>query len=205
MLGRLPPSPQPELGKRAVRILCFIFSISYILQKYWQQVCIPVGCVPPAYFPYLPAYTDPGGGGSSAQTPSPPWTEFLTHASENITLSQQHNSRSATVSAKIAYDYSALRRVPSLVRNLLCEYSTLPNLVEFKTENKESYLEIFLKFNGLIQKDAVVMFQFFDILDTNFVFSSSVNIHISLLCMVRNDALMRFHIQDGIDSGGGYG
>ena len=49
------------------------------------------------------------------------------------------------------------------------------------------------------------MFQFFDILDTNFMFSSSVNIHISLLCMVRNDALMRFHIQDGIGSGGGYG
>ena len=106
---------------------------------------------------------------------------------------------------KFACDYSALRRVPSLVRNPLCEYATLLNLVEFKTENKESYLEIFLQFNGLIQKDAVVMFQFFDILDTNFVFSSSVNIHISLLCMVRNDALMRFHIQDGIDSGGGYG
>ena len=113
---------------------------------------------------------------------------------------QQDNSRSATVRAIFACDYSALRRVPSLVRNPLCEYSTLPNLVEFKTENKESYLEIFLQFNDLIQKDAVVMFQFFDILDTNFVFSSSVNIHISLLCMVRNDALMRFHIQDSIDS-----
>ena len=105
---------------------------------------------------------------------------------------------------KFACDYSALRRVRSLVRNPLCEYATLLNLVEFKTENKESYLEIFLQFNGLVQKDAVVMFQFFDILDTNFVFSSSVNSHISLLCMVRNDALMRFHIQDGIDSGGGY-
>ena len=66
-----PPPPQPELGKRAVRILCFIFSISYILQKYWQQVCIPVGCVPPAYFPYLPACTDPGGGCLPRHPPPP--------------------------------------------------------------------------------------------------------------------------------------
>ena len=46
------------------------------------QECIPVGCVPPAHWPwgvYLP--------GGSAQV-LPPWTEFSTHATENITLSQ---------------------------------------------------------------------------------------------------------------------
>ena len=67
-----------------------------------KQVCIPVGCVPPARCPYLPACTAPGGcllwlgvcsggGGSQhamGQTPPSLWTEFLTHASENITLPQ---------------------------------------------------------------------------------------------------------------------
>ena len=42
-----------------------------------SQVCIPLGCVPPACCPYLPACTAPGCE-----------TELLTHASENITLPQ---------------------------------------------------------------------------------------------------------------------
>ena len=64
----------------------------------FQQECIPVGCVPSA------AITISGGvclgaqgrGGmcvsqqSTGQTPPPPplWTEFLTHACENITFPQ---------------------------------------------------------------------------------------------------------------------
>ena len=37
---------------------------------------------------------------------------------------------------KFACDYSALRRVRSLVRNPLCEYATLLNLVEFKQKTR---------------------------------------------------------------------
>ena len=84
------------------------------------QDCIPVGCIPPACWPYPPActvqgeclapggsapggYLVPGEGGAWSwvgvwcwgvvskhalrQTP-PPWTEFLTHATENVTLPQ---------------------------------------------------------------------------------------------------------------------
>ena len=82
-----------------------------------KQDCIPVGCIPPACWPYLPACTAQGGawskggvwsggcllggclvggvwgllGGMVSQhalRQTPPWTEFLTHATENITLPQ---------------------------------------------------------------------------------------------------------------------
>ena len=63
-----------------------------------KQECIPVGCVLPACCPYLPACTAPRGctwlGGVPAQGvylprySLPPWTEFLTHATDNITLPQ---------------------------------------------------------------------------------------------------------------------
>ena len=83
-----------------------------------QQECIPVGCVPAARWPYAAAGSRfPGGGGVCSQGGSapggclllgggllwsrgggcipacteadpPPWTEFLTHACENITLAQ---------------------------------------------------------------------------------------------------------------------
>ena len=76
-------------------------ALVYLSTNILKQECIPVGCVPPAYCPYLPACTAqggvyiPGGGGVPARgvylsryTPSPLWTVFLTHASENITLPQ---------------------------------------------------------------------------------------------------------------------
>ena len=83
-----------EFGLVFGRFLCKVFSrvqIDHIpvkftisrncyisgVQNYVQQECIPVGCVPPA------AVAVPGGS-----TPHPRWTEFLTHASENITLPQ---------------------------------------------------------------------------------------------------------------------
>ena len=71
-----------------------------------KQECIPVGCVPLASCPYLPACTAPGVGGLPARgvylprgctcvrgvpargVYSPLCTEFLTHATENITLPQ---------------------------------------------------------------------------------------------------------------------
>ena len=89
-----------------------------------KQDCIPVGCIPPACWPYLPACTAQGGvcsrelvsalggawlrgclvcggvrswGGACCGRGwyscvhwgrSPLWTEFLTHATENITLPQ---------------------------------------------------------------------------------------------------------------------
>ena len=79
-------------------------------RRFKQQDCIPVGCVPPARWPYLPTCPGlgllQGGGGRGAwsrggclvpggvvsqhslrQTP-PLWTEFLTHVYENITLPQ---------------------------------------------------------------------------------------------------------------------
>ena len=87
--------------------------IHSLLSNYFQQGCIPVGCVPPACCSYLPVCTAPGGtclgvylsrGGVPVQgVPaqggmylpggylprySPLWTEFLTHATENITLPQ---------------------------------------------------------------------------------------------------------------------
>ena len=73
------------------------------VQKYSKQECIPVGFVPPAHWPYLvvsathgPPATHPPPPASNTHTPpathapspamhAPPWTEFLTHASENIT------------------------------------------------------------------------------------------------------------------------
>ena len=81
---------------------CAIFTGTIFSLK---QECIPVGCVPPACCPYFPACTAPGavpglgvylvpggvpGPGPGGYLPrySPLWTEFLTHASENITLPQ---------------------------------------------------------------------------------------------------------------------
>ena len=79
------------------------------LHHFNKQDCIPVGYVPPACCPYLPACTALGGGAWSRGMPGlrgylplvrgevypsmqwgrpPPWTEFLTHGSENITLPQ---------------------------------------------------------------------------------------------------------------------
>ena len=71
---------------------------------YFQQDCIPVGCIPPACWLYLPAFTVLGGclvpGGlpqgvwypsmqwDRIPPPHPLWTKFLTHATENITLPQ---------------------------------------------------------------------------------------------------------------------
>ena len=77
--------------------------------KLIKQECIPVGCVPAACRPYLGGgwswgvYLVPGGVpgrggvhlvagvylalGGVPHTP-PLWTEFLTHACENITLAQ---------------------------------------------------------------------------------------------------------------------
>ena len=84
------------------------------------QDCIPVGCIPPACWPYPPACTVQGGAwpqgdlllggtwsrerevsglgwvsGPGGWYPSmhwgrlpPLWTEFLTHATENVTLPQ---------------------------------------------------------------------------------------------------------------------
>ena len=68
-----------------------------------KKDCIPVECIPPACWPYLPVCTAQGGcllpGGAcsggcgipvciEADPSPPPWTEFLTHATENITLLQ---------------------------------------------------------------------------------------------------------------------
>ena len=78
-----------------------------------KQECIPVGCVPPAHWPYLvvsamhaPCHTCPPAMHAPLLPCMPPphhacplprmppamhaplWTEFLTHASENITLPQ---------------------------------------------------------------------------------------------------------------------
>ena len=76
-----------------------------------KQECIPVGCVPPAHWLYLivsarghachtfppchtypPSHTPPAMHTPLPCTPpgthDPMWTEFLTHASENITLPQ---------------------------------------------------------------------------------------------------------------------
>ena len=77
---------------------------SDVLKPFMKQECILVGCVQPACCPYLPACTAPGGylpGGVPARrrggVPArrgvclpryspPPWTDLLTHATENITL-----------------------------------------------------------------------------------------------------------------------
>ena len=45
---------QPDISLKGVKI-----TISNRNEK--QEECIPVGCVPPACFPYLPACTAPGG------------------------------------------------------------------------------------------------------------------------------------------------
>ena len=67
-----------------------------------KKDCIPVGCVPPARWPYLPACSAQEGGlvrggvawsrrgvYRSMHWGRPPlWTEFLSYTSENITLPQ---------------------------------------------------------------------------------------------------------------------
>ena len=75
---------------------------SHRIDHIFQQECIPVGCVPSAAVAVcwgggLPRGVRPGGicprgGGGSAQgwclADTPRWTEFLTHASENIAFPQ---------------------------------------------------------------------------------------------------------------------
>ena len=92
-----------------------------------EQECIPVGCVPHACCPYLPACTVPEGGvpargvylpggctcpggvpawgGVPAHVlpPLPLWTEFLTHATENITLPQ-----TSFAGGKNVYEYGSV-------------------------------------------------------------------------------------------------
>ena len=65
-------------------------------QKYTKQAYIPVGCVPPASvvatrcqcWGSLSRGLCRGKGSLSRRGLPPPWTEWLTHASENITLPQ---------------------------------------------------------------------------------------------------------------------
>ena len=59
-----------------------MLSVGCLSMDSCKQECIPVGCVPSA------AVAVSGGGGVSAR--HPPWTEFLTHACENITFLQLH-------------------------------------------------------------------------------------------------------------------
>ena len=48
-------SHQAKVGTKAKKI-------KRQAKKFKEQVCTPVGCVPPSYCPYLPACTVPGGG-----------------------------------------------------------------------------------------------------------------------------------------------
>ena len=86
------------------------YCYSLICETKIKQDYIPVGCIPPACLLYLPACTAQGGvclvclgrgvspcqGGLLARRmvsqhtmgQTPLWTEFLTHACENITLAQ---------------------------------------------------------------------------------------------------------------------
>ena len=77
-----------------------------LLVQFWLpnenhiQECNPVGCVPPAAMAVSPAIHSPTTyAPRHAHTPPamhaspPPWTEFLTHACENITLLQPHCGR----------------------------------------------------------------------------------------------------------------
>ena len=70
----------------------------FLLKLYWIQESIPVGCIPPACWPYPVVSGGSQPNPLDADPPSrcrppppskgrpPPWTEWLTHACENITF-----------------------------------------------------------------------------------------------------------------------
>ena len=134
-----------SLYSRLLDIKVNTFELGPLLQalelsmiKGLQQDCIPVGCIPPACWPYLPTCTAlrrgvsaPGGAWSrgggcllwGGRVPGPRgvvsqhalrqtpllWTEFLTHATENITLSQTSLAGGNKWLLTLVHDTSAMR------------------------------------------------------------------------------------------------
>ena len=86
----LTPPPPPAVNSRA--FLYFHHPGNVKAEKRKNQECIPVGCVPSAAVAIC--WGDVCPGGVCLVCPDiPMWTEFLTHASENITLPQTSFAR----------------------------------------------------------------------------------------------------------------
>ena len=94
----LVPALQCVISMKAALVKLFVDELPKNDKNITNKNCIPVGCIPPAHWPYLPVccvWGVPGSGGCGIPTcteADPPMNR-ITHTCENITLPQLHCRR----------------------------------------------------------------------------------------------------------------